>query len=665
MKTHQWLKSICALTMTITSCAAEAKSIDYSALEQLFNEPVTTSVTGTPQRESEVPGTMEIITADEIRRSGAHDIPGVLRYVAGIDVLQWANNDADVGVRGYNQAYSPRLLVLIDGRQVYVDYYGYTAWSTLPVELNEIRQIEIVYGPNTALYGFNAAGGVINIITYNPLYDNNSAVSASGGTQQTKEGSVIATKKTDNAGIRIAGGARGGNDFSTPQQPDMVGSRRGDDRGEVNLLARKRLTDKVEASLEATYSKVDQNEFVSILTDGYTRYKTQSLKGDLSADTNFGVIQATAYQNYTAYQLFIATSNVPYVTLHNQNTVTSLSDSFKVSKNHIFRVSAEYRHNTMPTTTTLATVFYNVASAGGMWNWKITPTVALTNAVRLDHLTLGREGVPVPNSPFTNAQWNNRALTEKSFNSGLVWQSTPVDTLHISAARGILLPNLLEFGGEVLPFPGVTATGSPYIKPSAIMNYEAGWDRILHVIDAQTRVTVFHQFSQDVMTLGGGFTFVPPASAFVFPANMGRSEATGMAFQIKGHFLRDWRWGLSYTPETIHDNFNLPFTTSFIDYQSTLPVNVINGNLGWSSDKWETDGFFRYESNFYNLLSNGGVVSLVPVQHYISVDGRVGYKLTKETTLALSGQNLLHSPQNQTSAPDVQRRVLFTVTVKV
>ena len=139
--------------------------------KSLFGEPVTTSVTGSPQRATEVPASMTIVTADDISRSGARDLPGILRHVGGIDVLQWANDHADIAIRGYNQASSPRRLVLIDGRQVYTDYYGYTPWSTLPVVLADIRQIEIVRGPNTALFGFNAVGGVINIITYNPLFD--------------------------------------------------------------------------------------------------------------------------------------------------------------------------------------------------------------------------------------------------------------------------------------------------------------------------------------------------------------------------------------------------------------------------------------------------------------------------------------------------------------
>src|SRR5882724_6237834 len=168
------LRALCAALsslLAISPVTLRAQTIDYGALEQLFGEPVTTSATGSPQRATEVPANMEIITADEIRRSGAYDIPGVLRHVLGVDVMQWTSDNADVGLRGYDQAFSPRVLVLIDGRQVYADHYGYTPWAAIPVELGAIRQIEVVKGPNSALFGFNAVSGVVNIITYNPLYD--------------------------------------------------------------------------------------------------------------------------------------------------------------------------------------------------------------------------------------------------------------------------------------------------------------------------------------------------------------------------------------------------------------------------------------------------------------------------------------------------------------
>jgi len=193
--------------VTVLSTGPRAQELDYGTLEQVFHEPVTTSATGQPQRASEAPVNMTIVTQDDIRRSGATTIPDVLQYVAGVDIRRYGIADAEVGIRGYNAAYNPRLLVLVNGRQVYSDDYGRVFWPTIPVQLAEIRQIEVIEGPNSALYGFNAVSGVINIITYNPLHDRINTVTLQGGTQHYWGGSAVATGQIeDRAGLRISVG---------------------------------------------------------------------------------------------------------------------------------------------------------------------------------------------------------------------------------------------------------------------------------------------------------------------------------------------------------------------------------------------------------------------------------------------------------------------------
>jgi outer membrane receptor for ferrienterochelin and colicins len=68
-----------------------------------------------------------------------------------VDVRRYGLADVEVGIRGYNQPYNPRLLVLVNGRQVYLDDYGHVNWSSIPIQLDEIRQIEVIKGPNSAL----------------------------------------------------------------------------------------------------------------------------------------------------------------------------------------------------------------------------------------------------------------------------------------------------------------------------------------------------------------------------------------------------------------------------------------------------------------------------------------------------------------------------------
>ncbi len=657
-----------AAALLIGSGAARAQSIDYGALESLFGEPVTTSVTGSPQRASDVPASMTIVTADDIRRSGARDLPGILRHVAGVDVLQWTNDQADIAVRGYNQPSSPRLLVLIDGRQVYTDYYGYTPWSTLPVVLADIRQIEIVRGPNSALFGFNAVGGVINIITYNPLFDDANTMSMSAGTQGLAEGSAVLTHKFgSNAGVRLSASGQRNDDFTTPQAASDVGTRLGTKRFSADLDGRFRLGANLYAGFDVSHTEVRLPEVSPLYFMFFVRYRTSSVKASLSADTDWGLLRATTYANW--FKVNAETPILPgfYFPYETVAYVTQLEDIFKAGSAHTFRISAEYRHDAVPTgPVTGGNVSYDLVSGGAMWRWAVTPALSVTNAIRVDHLVLDRTGLVPPGYGLTNSDWNGRTLTEASFNSGIVWQIDDEDTLRLTAARGVQLPNLLNLGGLVQYAPTGYSAGVPFLKPEIVMNYEIGLTRIIPSLDGQFIVRAFRQSNRDIISNFGG-TLLSQGLVST-PVNIGSSDATGLELSIQGEIAEDWRWGLSYTPEVIEDHFSpaYPLALTIVDYQHTNPVHVVNANLGWSQGPWEVDGYLRYKSRFFGI--QGGnlfdpVGSLVRIPDYVSVDARIAYRVTDNLTLAFSGQNLLQSPQKQTSAPEVERRVYVTASV--
>ncbi|MDR3415817.1 MAG: TonB-dependent receptor [Nevskia sp.] len=642
-----------------------AQSIDYGALERLFAEPVTTSVTGSPQRASEVPANLEIITADEIRRSGAKDIPGVLSHVSGIDVLQWTNAESDVSVRGYDEVYSPRLLVLVDGRQVYADYYGFTPWNTLPVPLRSIRQIEVVKGPNAALFGFNAVGGVINIITYNPLYDTVDTVTATGGTQNLAQGSAIWTGRLgDAAAVRLSTDGMISSDFSTAVPPAEGPGRKGNDnRRAADLNAVVRLGAGSSLRFDASHADSADNEL--ILGDIFqeVEYHNDSLLAQLSSETSLGLVQATAYTNWIK-----ANANPGYagqaLDVHNRVSVVQLQDLLTLGPNHTLRGSLEYRYDTVSSTPfTGAEVYYDIVSAGGMWNWKITPAVALTNALRVDRLSLGRDGPTPAGYPLVNSDWN-RSLTEPSFNSGLVWKAGDEDTLRLILSRGVQLPSLLEDGGILFSGPLLYFAGIPTLHAAVVNNGELGWDHEFAASNVRLRASIFHQHTDEVTALGGGAIAgsMPP---YISPANIGSSTATGLELALTGSFLDHWRWGLSYRPEFVIDHF-LPFATNgqdFVDYQHGTPRHQVKANLGWARGRWEADGYLRYQSGIYGMLTTG--ITSVPtrVDGYVALDGRLGYKAANWLTLSLSGQNLGQARQRQTSGPDVERRILGTVTI--
>jgi outer membrane receptor for ferrienterochelin and colicins len=651
-------------TALLSLAPAQAQTMDYGSLERLFGEPVTTSATGSPQRATEVPVNMVIVTADEIRRSGARDLPGVLRYVGGVDVMQWANDNADVSIRGYNQAFASRTLVLIDGRQVYADYYGFIPWSALPVELGAIRQIEIVKGPNSALFGFNAVGGVINIITYGPL-DGVNTVSVRAGTQGLAEFSGVASFKLGTIGaLRLSGGMRSDDEFATPIPLAMTGPpRTANRRAAINADATFQLSDNVALNIEASHTTVRQNEIAPAYISQDSHYETNSLKGQLTADTHAGLLKFTAYSNWIAWR-GIASPILGEFDVHNQVTVVQVEDVFNLGTDHTLRAALEYRHNSVGTTPVSGgTVSYDVISASGMWNWRITPTVSLTNALRVDHLSLARNGSMPAGYPFTNADWD-RSMIQFSFNSGVVWTATPTDKIRLIVSRGVQLPSLVESGSLLLDLPYMKVTGDPRLKPTVVMNYELAWDRDFPTVGVHLQINAFHQRTENLISVAGNF-IATATSFYATSANIGSSTADGMELNAKGALNNSWRWSVSYRAEFVSDEF-LPFAVGGVavaDYEHTTPKHLVKGGLGWANGAWEADTYLTYQSNTLGLRTTGIATALVPVGAYISVDGRVAYRLADWATLAVSGQNLLQSPQRQTSGAAVERQVFATLSV--
>ena len=655
-----------ALVLLAISPPILAQSVDYGALEQLFAEPVTTSATGSPQRASKVPANMEIITAEDIRRSGARDIPGVLRHIVDVDLLQWGTDDTDVSVRGYNQAYSQRLLVLINGRQVYADYYSFTPWSTLPIELASIRQIEVVKGPSSALFGLNAVDGVINIITYNPLYDDKDAVAVAGGTQDLTQESAVATFKLDDrAAARISAGNRSDSDFSTAVPASMgTRPRMDNNRTAVDFDGVISATDTVQLRFEASHVNVGQFEVDPGYLAQYSTFVANSARAQLLADTHLGLWEASAYENQIEQRSSPVVLGTP-LDFVNRLAVFKIQDIFKLGSDHAFRAAVEYRSDAVDTSSIEGgTISNDALSASAMWEWNVTHSFSVTSAARVDHLMLARSGTVPIGYPFSNSDWD-RISDEISYNLGLVWQLDSLGVVRVLTGRGVLVPNLVELGALVIQTPYLNLTGLPSLNPTDVKNYELDWDRPIAQLHAQFRGSVFYKDTANIFDVAGAF-ILTSGVPYSVPSNIGESYAHGFTLGLKGVVYDNWRWGLNYRFEEISEEFSsfAQVGKLFVDYDHTTPKHLIVTNVGWARGRWEIDGYARYQSATAGLLLAAGAdgTMLVPVAEYVAVDARVAYQLDKQWTFAASGQDLAHAQQRQTAGPNVERQLMGSVT---
>ncbi len=661
----------------IGSSRGAAQSIDYQAMEQLFGEPVTSSATGKPQRESDAPVNIEIVTQDDIRRSGATSIPDVLQFVTGVDVRRYGIAGAEVGIRGYNQPYNPRLLVLVNGRQVYSDDFGHVDWPTIPVQLPEIRQIEVIKGPNSALYGFNAVSGVINIITYDPLRDKINTATLQGGTQNYLGATAVGTGQIgDRAGLRISLGGYRTSEFALGSLPYTDSSNlRRPEIGALNIDGRVRVAPDVEGFVEAsvTDSRYAEKEFAGSFDTNFTR--TNSLRAGVIADTPFGLLSLSAYRNQENVSLLSAVAGGSGLSgsALERVYVVQASDLVKLGTDHTFRLGLEYRNNSATSPDFFnGSLGYEVYAANLMWNWQIRPDLSWTNAVRVDALRFTHAGTPIAGSGVTLADYNGEGTTVPSFNSGIVFNLTQKDTLRLMVARGVQVPSLVDFGLQLATSAtgGAVVTGNPDLNPSTVDSIELDYDRVLARLGSTMRIAIYGQRNRNLLSEPTAVQpYIGPTGLTVLQsANVGNSNAAGTEIGIKGHSASGLRWQASYAFVITTDGTNLNrggLVTSVIDFGHSVPRHVIVGGIGYTRDRLEMDLLGRWQSSYrdYQTTSAAFLLQPVNVDNYVMLTARIGYRVTDNILAAITVQQFNTSRLLQTAGPPVERRAIASLTV--
>jgi iron complex outermembrane receptor protein len=136
--------------------------------EEVTLEEVVVTATRDVQEIRKVPANVTVITREEIERSYAQTTVDLLRDEVGVTVsdLSGTGKNVFVDIRGFGETAPQNILVLMDGRRVNEIDLSAVDWTQVPLE--QIERIEIIRGPGSVLYGDNAVGGVINIITKKP-----------------------------------------------------------------------------------------------------------------------------------------------------------------------------------------------------------------------------------------------------------------------------------------------------------------------------------------------------------------------------------------------------------------------------------------------------------------------------------------------------------------
>ena len=459
---------------------------------QLMKEEETVSIASRYEQPiSQAPSNVYVITDEDIRHSGATDIPTVLRRIPGIEVMQMSGADFNVSARGNNQPFANKMLVLVDGRSIYQDVQATVFWKALPVTLPEIKRIEVLKGPASSIYGFNAFDGIINIITKSPEEMKGTTLQFGGGELGTISSAAIHADKIGKFGYRLSIGRDQNQQW---RNRDALAFR----SNKFNVQTEYALPD--DAKLSVSGGFVDANRFDGGIGETQT-LATQPSFGHANVSyerTNFFLrgwwssfrdTSSVLTNPLLADFLRVTDRDGSPVQLFSSNTYNlETQHTLELGTSNRLIYGVNYRHNSLSSNGTEA---FSREDRLGLYlqdEWRTTQSLTVVAGARYDLNT------------FINPTVSPRIA--------LIYQVSPEHTLRASASIAYRPPTLFETHADLRSVitvpPGFTTTivaqGAQNLDPEQIVSYEAGYQGWFFKHRLKLRADLFFNHISDLIT---------------------------------------------------------------------------------------------------------------------------------------------------------------------
>lgn len=484
-----------------------SNGISTAVADVQMNEVVVTA-TKTERKPQDVTQSVTVITANEIEKSGATNVAEVISTTAGVMVT-------DQGPLGSLQAVNLRgssyqqVLVLLDGKRLNSASAGGYDLSELPVPLDSIERIEIVRGPGSPLYGADAVGGVVNIITKKPTATITTLSGDLGAHVDTKGN---ATKPVSTHASLYNSGRDGNTYYALSYSKDHSnGYRQNDDADRYNAGIKLGYDLDTTSSIEATADYIRKN----IGVPGSVQFPSP-----VARQTNYEVVTGVQYKERFSKAIDI---NVRVYQnedrLHYEN-----SDFSEFSKTRSMTSGAETQVNWLMNSFSVVTIGAEGRSDSMVDKSAGTHTASISSAYIQDEMSLGDSFILVlgdrndKHSAFGN-KWSPKA-SARYLNAG---SGTIVRASIGNSFRAPTLNDLYfidAFGDK----------GNPNLKPESAVEYEGGIEQPFGNGNS-LKFTAFNRRVKDLIVWEPD-----PGNPFVYtPGNIGRARISGTETEL--HFV--------------------------------------------------------------------------------------------------------------------------------
>jgi iron complex outermembrane recepter protein len=598
----------CALPAAAEPQGRDGQLADLS-IEELSGIEVV-SVSKKPETLLDAPASVFVITAEDIRRSGAASLPEALRLAPNLQVAQLSNTGYSITARGLNGGVGTapnKLLVLIDGRSVYTPLFSGVFWDVQDVLLEDIERIEVVSGPGGTLWGVNAVNGVINITTR--------SAHATGGTlavlRGANNGADGAVRYGDTSGtVSWRAYAK---TFERSHNELASGGRVNDARHHSQAGFRadwEHDADRVSVTGNAYRGTAEQPEPGLININGYNlqvgTIRTQG--ANLTAQwqralADGGSLAVQAYTDYTRREVPPTfTESLDVADLQVQHTLP-------VHGVHSIAWGLDYRYS-WDRLTNSAVIAFLPANANQIWaSLFAQDEIMLPRGLRL---TLGTR---IEHNPYSGSEWLPTAR--------LAWKAAPGHSMWASVSRTVRAPSRLDVDAFIPGKPPYLLAGGPQVRSEVAKVYEVGY-RAQPMAGLSYSLALFHNDYQHLRTQE------IVAGPLVVLGNNMEGSANGLEAWASYQMASNWRMSAGFTAlrESLRSRPGDIFGPQLTGLD---PAHTLQVRSSYAIDD-------RRELEL--AVRNVGALAIGPVPGYTAVDLRFGWRVSPELEVSVSGQNL-------------------------